>query len=173
MREQILLMLAGSTSLMHGCMQGMESKNMKSRADCCMQLADTLEESGIAVLQGRASKRTSGALKRLAAAVAERDAKLRSAALTALMAVFQQEGARLWDLLGEGLPATQMDLVRERSKIVERTLAKKGLAPGEVVRSPCSRLWFGHLVQLEYSGIVGVQGARVVCPIVQRVVVCM
>lgn len=109
---------------------------MKSRADCCAQLAETLEESGIAILQGRASKRTAGALKRLAAAVAERDAKLRGAALNALMAVFQQEGSRLWDLLGEGLPATQVDLVRERSKIVERALAKRGLAPGDVVRPP-------------------------------------
>eukprot|EP00892_Ulva_mutabilis_P001542 jgi/Ulvmu1/11389/UM075_0051.1 len=122
-------------------LEGMESKNMKSRADCCAQLADTLEESGVAILHGRASKRTAGALKRLAAAVAERDAKLRGAALTALMVVFQQEGPRLWQLLGESLPATQLDPVRERSKIVERTLAKSGLVPGDVepTKAPRSR----------------------------------
>lgn len=116
-------------------MQGMDSKNMKSRAECCEALADTLREWGVDVLyHGPRSKRTSLAIKRLAACTAERDAKLRKSALGALMVVLEQEGARFWQLLGEDLPSTQADLIKERARFVELEMTKRGVAPGATVR---------------------------------------
>jgi hypothetical protein len=121
----------------------MESKNMKSRAECCDALAETLREWGIDVLyHGPRSKRTSAAIKRLAACTAERDAKLRKSALAALMVVFEQEGARFWQLLGEDLPNTQADLIKERAKFVEMEMVKRGSASGTTVCPPQITLSF-------------------------------
>jgi hypothetical protein len=113
----------------------MEGKNIKSRAECCDALAETLKEWGVDVLyHGPRSKRTSLAIKRLAACTVERDSKLRKSALAALMVVLEQEGARFWQLLGEDLPTTQADLIKERAKFVEMDMTKRGVAPGSTVR---------------------------------------
>lgn len=110
---------------------------MKSRAECCDALAETLREWGVDVLyHGPRSKRTSSAIKRLAACTAERDAKLRKSALAALMVVLEQEGARFWQLLGDDLPSTQADLIKERAKFVELDMKKRGVSPGTTVCSP-------------------------------------
>jgi hypothetical protein len=113
----------------------MESKNMKSRADCCDQLAATLRKRGSSILyKGPRSKRTSLAPKRLAALTAERDNALRQAALNALMVLYEQEGPRLWQLVGDDIPATQRDLIAERMKYIDKELARRNVTAGCVVR---------------------------------------
>jgi hypothetical protein len=114
--------------------QGMESKNMKSRADCAEQLAATLRERGSIVLfKGPRSKRTSLAVRRLAALSGERDSALRQAALSALMVIYEQEGSEMWNKLGTNIPPTQRDLIAERVKYIDKELARHKIAAGSVV----------------------------------------
>jgi hypothetical protein len=121
--------------------QGMDSKNTKSRADCADHVSAVVRELGADVVRRTPRPASKGSIfKQLAALAAERDAPLRKAALGALMALYEQRGTRLWAALGENLPATQRDLVTERVKYVDKELAKKGLRAGDVVRRLLSKL---------------------------------
>jgi cytoskeleton-associated protein 5 len=116
-------------------MEGMECKNTKSRADCCVHLAALIREDGVGLLtKGTRSTRTATVFKQLATLVGERDPQ-RNAALGALMAVYEQRGERIWSLLGAALPPVQRDPIVERMKAVDAELHKQGLAAGAVAPS--------------------------------------
>jgi hypothetical protein len=141
-------------------LQGIDGKNTKSRADCCDQLTSIIQELGVDVVRktARVSSKSGSIFKQLAICAAERDAQLRKSALAALMAVYEQRGVRLWALLGDQLTSTQKDLITERAKYVERELAAKGLAPGDVVRCCHSRCHpLGHALDvLQRASLWGV-----------------
>ena len=156
----------------------MDGKNTKSRADCCNQLTAIVTELGADIVTRRSARPASkpSVCKQLAALSAERDAMLRKAALSALMAIYEQRGSQLWTLLGgaDALPATQRDLISERMKYVDRELAQEGKQAGAVVcphllsvnmcaqqrELPSSRCSCAFLRGQRAAGHAGPDGAR-------------
>ncbi|XP_047135598.1 cytoskeleton-associated protein 5 isoform X1 [Hydra vulgaris] len=104
-------------------MQGLESKNSKSRMECCEELGFLISKFGIDVCQPNPK-----VLKDIAVQIADRDNGVRSAALNCIVEAYNIVGDQVYKLIGK-LADKEMGYLEER---IKRTGNKKEQPPKQL-----------------------------------------
>lgn len=102
---------------------GLQSKNNRTRVECVEEAGDMIEAHGMEIV-GRTT------IVAIASLVAERDASLRSSALSTLATIYFIIGEDVWRLAGR-LTDAQRSLMEEKFKYKVKQLARKGITVGQ------------------------------------------
>ncbi|XP_065070567.1 cytoskeleton-associated protein 5-like isoform X2 [Rhopilema esculentum] len=117
-----------ATKLFTFLMEGLVSKNSKTRMECLVELGTLISKSGIEVCQPTPAK----ALKEMAVQIADRDNGVRSAALNAIVEAYNIVGEQVYKMIGR-LNDKDRSYLEER---IKRAGKVKAAQPPEPKKPP-------------------------------------